>query len=373
MPGLYLHIPFCVKKCEYCDFSSYDDVIYLADDYIEAALRELKYYRNNFEISFDTLFIGGGTPTVLTDKQLDSLFTGIYGMVERKKLREITIEANPETITERKARVLEANVNRVSLGCQSFHDKFLEKLTRIHGTKAIYSAYELLRKQNIKNINIDLMYGVEGQSTADVLHNIGEAIKLKPEHVSFYMLTLYGHTPFGKKAESGLLNLPHEEVLEHMYLRGAEELEKAGYKQYEISNFAMPGKKCVHNLNYWDSGEYIGIGSAASSFFQGKRYTNTTSPAEYIKRLKKSDDPADITETVTPENSRKEYIMLKLRTCEGIDFKEFERIFKYDFYSKYSNIVARLADEGLANKSGESFSLTRKGFLISNEIIQKFF
>ena len=373
MPGLYIHIPFCAKKCPYCDFASYDDVLYLADDYIEACARELQYYKDNFDISFDTLFVGGGTPTILTEKQLDHLFSRVYSIVERKKLKEITIEANPETVNEKNAKVLQANVNRVSLGCQSFHDDFLKKLDRIHDVEAIHKAFGLFRKHGITNINLDLMYGLEGQSTLDVLHNIGEAANLKPDHISFYMLTVYGHTEFGKRAEAGLLDLPHDEVLEHMYLRGAEALEKAGYKQYEISNFSMPGKKCLHNLNYWKPGEYIGIGSAASSYFNGKRYTNVAKPAEYVKKLKKTDDPAETSELITADMKLKEYIMLRLRTVDGIDAVDFKRIFNYDFYGKYSNIIDKLSEEGMAVLDNEGFRLTRKGFLLSNEIIGKFF
>jgi oxygen-independent coproporphyrinogen-3 oxidase len=373
MPGLYVHIPFCAKKCPYCDFASYDDILYLADDYIDCAARELQHYKNNFDIEFDTLFIGGGTPTMLTEKQLDHLFSRIYSIVERKKLKEITIEANPETVTGKNAKVIQANVNRVSLGCQSFHEKFLERLDRIHDVEAIHRAYGLLRANGIANINLDLMFGIEGQSAMDVLHNIEEIIQLKPEHVSFYMLTVYGHTELGKRAEAGLLELPHDEVLEHMYLRGAQALEKGGYKQYEISNFAMPGKKCLHNLNYWKPGEYIGIGSAASSYFKGKRFTNTEKPGEYIKRMKKSDDPVDVSETSTPEMEQKEYIMLRLRTTDGMDLGEFKRIFNYDFYGKYSNIIDKLTGQGMAVDEQGNFSLTRKGFLVSNEIIQKFF
>lgn len=373
MKGLYIHIPFCVKKCPYCDFSSFDDVIYLADDYIDSVLKELKYYKNNFDIEYDTLFIGGGTPTILSEKQLDSLFTGVYSLVERNKLKEITIEVNPETITDKKAKILEANVNRVSMGCQSFHDKVLEKLCRIHGVDAIYKAYDILRKNNIKNINFDLMYGIEGQSTVDVLQNIAEAVRLKPEHVSFYMLTLYNHTEFGRRASTGEMVLPHDDIIEHMYERGSQALESAGYKQYEISNFAIEGRQCRHNMNYWKPGEYIGLGSSASSYFKQARYTNTAQPAEYIKKIKAGMDPADFSEKIDEETEKKDYIMMRLRTKDGLDYSEFKAIFKFDFQAKYSSIIEKMKTEGLAENKNTVLSLTRRGFLISNEIIQRFF
>lgn len=373
MAGLYIHIPFCIKKCPYCDFSSFDDIINLADEYIESVLTELTNYKDNSDIEYETLFIGGGTPTTLTEKQLEHLFTGIYSLVERKKLKEITIEVNPETITDKKTKILEANVNRVSLGCQSFQDKFLEKLCRIHSVKTIYQAYEILRKNNIKNINFDLMYGIEGQSTVDVLHNIEEIVKLKPEHVSFYMLTVYNHTEFGRLAEAGGLNLPHDEVIEHMYERGAQALEKAGYKQYEISNFAMAGKQCKHNLNYWKPGEYIGIGSSAASYYKKERYTNFSTPALYIKKIQDGLNAVEFKEKIDEEKEKKDYIMMRLRTKVGLVYKEFEEIFKFDFSAKYSNMIEKLKAEGLAENENNALALTRKGFLISNEIIQQFF
>jgi oxygen-independent coproporphyrinogen-3 oxidase len=259
------------------------------------------------------------------------------------------------------------------MGCQSFDDKFLEKLCRIHGADAIYRAYDILRKNNIKNINFDLMYGIEGQSTADVLHNIAEIVKLRPEHVSYYMLTVYNHTEFGRLSQSGEMVLPHDDVIEHMYERGAGALEEAGYRQYEISNFALPGKECRHNLNYWKPGEYVGIGSSAASYFMGSRYQNVEIPAEYNKRIKAGMDPAGFAEKIDEEKKKKDYIMMRLRTKDGLDYGEFKAIFKFDFQAKYSNIIGKLAEEGLAEKNSAALSLTRRGFLISNEIIKRFF
>jgi oxygen-independent coproporphyrinogen-3 oxidase len=362
-----------VKKCPYCDFSSFDNIVYLAQDYIDCVLKELKYYRNNFNIGFDTLFIGGGTPSILTEKQLDSLFSGIYSLIDRKKLKEITIEANPDSITEKKAKIFEANVNRVSMGCQSFSDEFLKKLCRPHDAAAIYSGYEILRKHSVKNVNFDIIYGIEGQSTADVLFNIDKITSLRPEHVSFYMLTIYGHTEFGRLSEAGEMTLPNDEVLAHMYERGAQELIKNGYEQYEISNFALPGRQCLHNLNYWKPGEYIGIGSSASSYFQGARYTNESDVQKYLKKIRDGQDPAVFTEKIDQEKKLKDYIMMRLRTKAGIDYNEFKEIFKFDFYAKYSNIIEKMKSEGLAEKREGALGLTLKGFLVSNEIITQFF
>jgi oxygen-independent coproporphyrinogen-3 oxidase len=187
------------------------------------------------------------------------------------------------------------------------------------------------------------------------------------------MLTIYEHTEFGRLSESGGMELPHDEVIGHMYERGAQALEAAGYAQYEISNFALPGKQCRHNLNYWKPGEYIGIGSSAASCYLHARYSNIESPVEYIKKIKAGLDPAGFAEKIDAEKNKKDYIMMRLRTKAGLDYAEFGEIFKFDFPAKYSNIIGKLKAEGLAENIDKALSLTRKGFLLSNEIIGHFF
>jgi len=373
MHGLYIHIPFCVQKCPYCDFASFDDKAYLVDDYIEALVRELKAGADNSGAVYETLFIGGGTPTMLSEKQLDSLFSGVYSICPRKNFREITIEANPETVTEKKAKILSANVTRVSMGCQSFDGEELKKLCRIHDRGSIDRAYEALKKEKIENINLDLIYGIEGQSVERALYSVNEAIKLDPSHISYYMMTIYGHTPYGKMAEKGKLNLPEDVEIERMYMEGCAALEKAGYIQYEISNFSREKKECIHNINYWNHGEYLGVGSSAASYIKGFRRVNTDAPDIYIKNIKSGITVLETIEKITPEIFLKEYIMLHLRTVKGINRDEFKRVFNFDFNEKYSNIIENLILQGLAKDGENGFALTRKGFLLSNEIIEKFF
>jgi len=282
--GLYVHVPFCLQKCPYCDFSSFDDNIYYADDYINALSAELEYYKKNYNPVYETLFIGGGTPPRPSEKQLDYLFASVYRCAERKNLKEITIEANPETLTGKKARVLKINADRVSMGAQSFNNKFLKELGRVHDSAAVLKAADILKQNGIDNFNIDLMFGIPGQAVTDVIYDIKAAVKLNPSHISFYMLTLYENTPYAESAKP-----PQDSILAQMYEKGVEALEAEGYRQYEISNFAKPGKKCLHNLNYWGMGHYIGIGTSASSYFDGKRYTNIKDVAEYIKRMKQNE------------------------------------------------------------------------------------
>ncbi len=373
MPGLYIHIPFCLQKCPYCDFASFDDISYMADDYIGAVIKELKDAAKNAKKGFDTLFIGGGTPTALNEKNLDALFSGIYSTFPRKNFREITIEANPETITAKKAKLLAANVTRVSMGCQSFSDSELKSLGRIHDSNAIGRGFEILRGEKIENINLDIIYGLEGQGVESALYSVNEAVKSGPEHISFYMMTLYEDTPFGERAQKGFLKLPGDEIIESIYMEGCAALEKAGYSQYEISNFSKAGRECIHNLNYWNQGEYLGAGSSAASYLNGKRRVNTASPEEYIKKIKRGESAVETSEETTPDLYLKEYIMLRLRTVMGMDTREFKRVFNFDFNAKYSNIIENLVEAGLARAGNDNFHLTRKGFLLSNEIIGKFF
>lgn len=371
--GLYIHIPFCVQKCGYCDFYSCDDKFYYIDDYIEAAIKELKYYKNKYDIEFSTLFIGGGTPTVLTEKQLDSLFTGIYSLYPKKNFKEITIEANPETITDKTAKVLAANVNRVSMGAQSFDDNILKTLGRVHNSVKIKEAFALLRENNINNINLDLMYGIPGQNVSMVISDIEEASSMGAEHISFYMFTPYPETPIGKLIESGGLKLPSDDDITDMFITGAGFLEGNDYKQYEIANFCKDGKECIHNLNYWDSGKYIGIGTAAASYFDGLRYVNLKNIEDYIKQLKKNDDPAETSEKITPDMELKEFIMLKLRTVAGINKADFKERFGYDFDGRFGKIIERPLKGGLLTDNPEVIALTRKGMMVSNTVIALFF
>jgi oxygen-independent coproporphyrinogen III oxidase len=372
MPGLYIHIPFCVQKCLYCDFFSCDDKLFLLDDYLEVLFRELKYYRDKYNPSYETLFIGGGTPTIMTEKQLDYFFTRLYGMIEKKKLKEITIEANPETVNEKTVKVLAANVDRISIGAQSFDAGNLMALGRIHGPAAAGKALELAKQHGIERRSIDMMYGLPGQSVKGALADLNKAVNAGVEHISYYMLTVYENTPFVFAHEKGK-GLPGDGDIEKMYFEGVKFLESGGFMQYEISNFAKPGRECLHNLNYWNLGEYAGLGAGASSYFDGLRYTNVKNIEEYIKRLKKGDDPAEVSEKCTEEMKLKEYIMLKLRTKAGINYGEFRDKFNFDFKEKYSKIIGKSAQAGTLVADGAGVRMTLKGFLLSNTVISEFF
>ncbi|MBP7791892.1 MAG: radical SAM family heme chaperone HemW [Candidatus Goldbacteria bacterium] len=369
MSGIYVHIPFCLQKCNYCDFYSEDDKNYLINDYFEAIIMELKNYKSKFTKLFDTLYIGGGTPTSVSEKFLDYVFSGIFSIYPKKNFKEITIEANPETINEKKAKVISLNATRVSIGAQSFNDDFLKLLNRIHNSETIKKAVSFLRQCEINNVNIDVMLGIPGQTKQDVYYDICRAVDLKPQHVSFYILTPYDGTEFKKKYGN---KMPDDSLIEEMYLSGAALLQKNGFMQYEISNFSIPGKECIHNLNYWNIGEYTGIGASASSCFNGKRYTNVKSIEGYVEKIRKNESPADFEEKYTEDKKIKDYIMLKLRTTEGIKYGSFIEKFGFDFRGKYSNIIDKFRKTVYVIETKDGLSLTPKGFLVSNRILQEF-
>lgn len=369
MTGLYFHIPFCIQKCNYCDFYSEDDKNYLINDYVESLIKELKNYKSLFNPIFNTLYIGGGTPAFLTEKFLDYIFSAIFSFYSKSNFKEITIESNPETINEKKAKVLSLNATRVSVGAQSFNDKFLKLLNRVHDAESIKKAIALLKQYEIKNINIDIMMGIPGQTKQDVLDDINKVSDLAPQHISFYVLTLYRDTEFAKKYND---KMPDDSLIQEMYLSGVEMLKKNGFIQYEISNFSKPDKECIHNLNYWDIGEYIGIGASASSYYNNKRYTNISSITGYIEKIKKSEIPIDFEEEYTEDKKLKDYIIQKLRTVKGINYEVFKKKFNFDFKQKYSNIIDKLKKTVYLVETQENIALTPDGFLVSNKILQEF-
>jgi len=369
MAGLYVHIPFCLQKCNYCDFYSEDDKNYLVNDYIEAIIKESKNYKTQFNPSFETLYIGGGTPTSLSEKSLDYLFSSIFSVCPKAGFKEISIEANPETMNEKKAKVLALNTTRVSIGAQSFNDAFLKLLNRIHDADAIKKAVTLLKEQEINNINIDIMFGIPGQTKQDVLDDLKKAVDLNPQHISFYLLTPYKNTFFFEKYRD---SLPADEIIEEMYLSGIEMLRENGFIQYEISNFSKPGKQCLHNLNYWNIGEYKGIGASASSYYNNKRYTNVNSIIDYIDKMKKDKSTITFEEEYTENKKLKDYIIQKLRTTEGINYNFFKGKFKFNFKQKYSNIIDNLCKTGYLQETKDGIFLTAKGLLVSNRILIEF-
>ena len=362
MPGLYVHIPFCRAKCGYCDFASAPGSEQEIDLFLEALAKEAAL-RSGLAGKFDTLYVGGGTPSLLSPRQLERLF-GVIGTLTGPPagLAESTFEANPESLDAEKAGLLKAaGVSRISLGLQAAQDALLQRLGRIAMSGDFLRAYKDLRAAGFANINADLMCGLPGQTVKDFTDSLAWLTKLGPEHVSFYALEVHEDTPFGA---AGVKEQP--ELAADMYEAGTEALEAAGYVQYEISNFAKPGRESRHNLNYWEQGEYLGLGPAAASYLSGERRANTSATAEYVKAARADAEiPQQYRETLTGRARNAERIMLGLRLVSGIELPD-------DIFIEFNKEMGRLLAAGLIEKSGNHIRLRKDRLYVSNAVFREF-
>ncbi|MBM4137792.1 MAG: radical SAM family heme chaperone HemW [Nitrospira sp.] len=384
---LYIHIPFCIKKCLYCDFFSvsYDESTVKA--YIDALCKEL-YLKKDLANTLKTIYIGGGTPSLLPGESFQQLFQCIRDNFHLSPDVEITVEANPGAINKSKINtLLSLGVNRLSIGIQSFHDNELKLLGRIHTSEDSLRLLELMKKAGMNNFSIDFMYGIPGQ-TMDLWHKtISKAIGFLPNHISAYELTLEEDTPlyrlvksnennspsppFTKGGKGGLCNqiqMPDEDLVIEMYNHVIDYLIGHGYEHYEISNFALPGYKCIHNLNYWDRGEYIGAGAGAHSFYNDVRLRNTQDIKQYIENLNNGTIPEIESTRLTRVDALKEFIFLELRKTGGINIPKSE-----DLGLNILDASRELIDDGYLEVKNGYLSLTRNGIVISNTVIVKVF
>ena len=365
--GLYLHVPFCVRKCNYCDFCSYNvSSVDWRDEYIDRLCEEILSYKGR-DIKVNSIFFGGGTPSLLTVDEFERIVSTIRSTFCVLPETEFTIEANPKTLDKQKLGVfVKSGVNRLSMGLQSIHEKELKMLGRIHNFEEFIASYNLARECGIDNVNIDLMYGIPEQTMESFRETLDTVMALKPEHISLYGLILEEGTPFFEK--QGDLNLPSEDRECDMYYLAADILKGKGYSHYEISNYSLPGRECKHNLKYWRSQQYIGVGLSAYSYFDGKRFGNVDDPIEYS--YKKCVE-YDYIESIDFAKSQYEYVMLRLRLAEGFSLLEFKEKFRVDFLQGRENIISRLKSAGYLNIIDERISLTEKGFYISNSILNE--
>lgn len=360
--GLYVHIPYCVRKCNYCDFCSLPSGhTGVPDAYVTRLCREIESYYGRVTMPLDTVYFGGGTPSLLTPGQINDIFAAIRNVFEISEGAEITFEANPGTLTEDKAKMFyDLGFNRVSLGLQSIHEKEMKKLGRIHTYEQFLSCYHTLREVGFDNISVDLMYGIPYQTKESFIESVRTLIALSPEHISSYGLMIEEGTPFFEEKELPLPTLDDEC---DMYFLAADILKENGYEHYEISNYARDGRRSRHNSLYWHLGEYIGIGAAAHSFYGGKRFFNTDDVDLYI-----SGEPCDTSEDEDTDLSY-EYAMLGLRLKEGISLDDYQKRFGRSFADGKEKILARLSEEGLVRLDDGRVALTERGFYLSNSIL----
>lgn len=368
--SLYIHIPFCVRKCLYCDFPSFSGMESIFDDYVRMLCREIdETYSDYRGMEVKSIFVGGGTPSVLPPALLGRISDKIFSRFDVDSKAEITIETNPGTLDAKKlAEMKSMYFNRLSMGLQAWQDRLLKKLGRIHTADEFETNFLQARDAGFKNINVDLMFALPAQSLDDWQETLEKVMKLRPEHISAYSLIIEGGTPFFDMFDRGELKETDEDTDRKMYYLAKEMLSDKGYKQYEISNFAREGFECYHNKVYWRTEEYHGFGLGAHSYAGGVRFHNTYDMKEYLRgeglRLDK--------EFLSLQEKQEEFMFMGLRMNEGVSEAEFLRRFGESMDSVYGDEIKELISEELLVKKDGRLSLTDRGVDISNSVFEKF-
>jgi oxygen-independent coproporphyrinogen-3 oxidase len=359
--GLYIHIPFCLSKCGYCSFYSIKSVN-LIPEYLAALKKEIKYYNNVF-LSFDTIYLGGGTPSLLSIEQLETIFKTIYKSYNIDPHAEITMEVNPGDVSLEYFQSLRSlDINRLNIGVQSFDDNILKFLGRRHNSAEAISAIDDSMKAGFDNIGIDLIYGVHGQKIPLWKKTIQQALSYAPEHISCYQLSLETGTPLYKKYVLQNIKLPAEKEQLKFFHTTADELEKAGYIHYEVSNFTRQDKfKSRHNQKYWQHVPYLGLGPAAHSFLGNRRWWNTSAVKTYLKEIAQDKIPVENSETLSAEQLQLEALFLGLRTKAGIDLKRYKTRYGVDLLADKKTIIDTLIINKLVELKNGFLRPTRAG------------
>lgn len=370
----YIHIPFCEHICYYCDFNKVFLEGQPVDEYIQSLLKEIRLTLEQYPTAIsETIYIGGGTPTSLSAKQLDVLLTGVHRYLPTSTTKEFTVEANPGDLTEDKLEVLKSHgVNRLSMGVQTFDDRLLKKIGRKHSAQDVYDTIKLLEKKQFDNVSIDLIYALPGQTLESFRDTLNQALAFDLPHYSMYSLILENKTMFMNWIRQGRLELPSQEIETQMFAEAMEAMERTGHHQYEISNFAKKGKESMHNLVYWNNENYFGFGAGASGYLGNQRYKNVGPIQHYLKPLREDKRPIIETEELTLKNQIEEEMFLGLRKLEGISLANFKEKFKKELTEVYRDVLPVLEEEGLAIVDENRLRLTSKGLFIGNEVFEKF-
>jgi oxygen-independent coproporphyrinogen-3 oxidase len=372
--SLYIHIPFCKSKCFYCDFNSFvcrDDII---PAYFNALKKEISLYGDilgNYRIN--TVFIGGGTPSYVSAHNIYEIMQMVNQLYYIDEKAEITLEANPGTLSHEKLVAYKMlGINRLSIGLQAIQNSLLKELGRIHTVEEFADNYNLCRKIGFTNVNIDLIFGIPGQSIDDWIGTINYIRELKPSHISAYSLKIEEGTVLGDRFQKGDLELVDDTDDRLMYKIAVENLKEEGYRHYEISNFAKKGFECRHNLVYWKEHEYVGIGAGAHSFINSERYNNACDLKEYIKSLGMDKLPKENMELISERDKMCEFMMLGLRLIEGVDTKEFRDRFGEDVFKVFETEIFNITNKGLAVLKDNFLKLTPLGLDIANQAFMEF-
>lgn len=371
--GIYVHIPFCKKKCKYCDFISFSCFEEKEDEYVNCLVKEIENRKKSKVVS--TVYIGGGTPSIIDSKNIIKILETIYSNFNVLQDAEITIEVNPGTITKEKlVDYKNAGINRLSIGLQSTKNRILELIGRIHTYEEFLNTYNLAKEIGFDNINVDLMLAIPTQTENELLDSVHEVIKLNPNHISLYSLILEVGTDLEKMISKKELDLLDEELERKMYWETKKLLEKNGYKHYEISNFSKKGFESNHNLDCWNQEEYLGFGLAAHSYFNNKRFSNIDNLDKYIENLNNSeyDRNVELHETQDKPSKMREFMMIGLRKIDGVKISDFEKKFRINplFYFRFE--ISKLTDEGLLEVDLDNIKLTKKGLDLANQVFEEF-
>lgn len=370
MYGIYIHIPFCVKKCRYCDFNSYKIDIEKKKRYIKALEKEIEIYsKMDNKRKIDTIFLGGGTPSILKPDEIESIFEKLNSSFDISEDAEITMECNPGTLDEEKLNAMKkSGVNRLSIGLQAVQNDILEYIGRIHTFEEFEKTYNLVRKCGFDNVNIDLMYNLPNQREKEWMETLEKVVSLNPEHISAYSLILEEGTELCDMYERGEFTLSGDDTDIKMYRYTIDYLKENGYMQYEISNYAKTGKECRHNIIYWKCDNYIGLGAGASGYIGNRRYSNIPEVDEYNETVEAGKLPVLSEEVLTDEEKFEELVFMGLRMNEGVLYEDFEKISGIDIRKYRKEIIKRLKKDNLIECDENRIKLTQSGREISNKV-----
>ncbi len=368
--GLYVHIPFCAQKCFYCDFASYAGKDKYVNEYLEVLDKEIKLKTK--DKVFDTVFIGGGTPSFLSKEELEILGETLKA-VEKTPDYEFTMECNPGNLTREKAEVIkDMGINRLSIGVQTSNDQILLEIGRIHTFKEFEDNFHMLREMGFDNINVDLIYALPHETKKILRKTLEDITRLKPDHISCYSLIIEEFTPFYEKQKHNTLMLPSEETERQMHEMVVDTLKSNGYERYEISNYALNGKVCRHNIRYWEGKDYVGCGVSAHEYVKGIRAENHKTIEGYLRLMNEKESASVKTHENTLEENIEEYIFMGMRMFKGISKKDFQQRFHLVFDDLFKNQIATHTKEGLIEEDEEYLRFTEKGMEFSNHVLVDF-
>lgn len=363
--GAYIHIPFCEKKCYYCDFAAFPNLENWIRPYVSNLIKEINFYRQRMDVIIDTIYIGGGTPSYIDARLIEEIVGEIYKF--KTDIKEFTIEANPNSLDKEKLKTYKKlGINRISLGVQSFDDRVLKNIGRNHTRDIALRDIDLIREAGFKNLSFDLMLNLPGQNLDSVKKDLDFVKKINPDHISWYSLILDKGSRFYALDKQGKLDLMDSDLEVDIFDMIIDELSKLKLNRYEISNFAKQGFESLHNKKYWNGEGYFGFGLGASGYLSNTRYTNTRNLAIYDKFIRQNKLPIINKEFIDKDEKEKEYIIFKLREVEGINLKTFKEKFNADFLEKYKESVDKFNRDGFFEIS-DRISFTKKGFSLSNE------